>query len=247
MAVIGRGSTAKIAAARGDGTVDIYDSVAGVLKLSLRSPHPIQSMTGSPDGSILFCTHLENPSVALWDIQTGVLIHTFSLTMEAKGTAISLNGRYLACGLSDGTVNIWEVTKRTRRPAFESGSSITCLCWLVPEERLMVANETSVQVRDIVTGSLLFRLDMRDPVYGAGYSQKYNQLAIATSSGSWSFITTIDAQQARFAIHTGFDDSLPASLSSKPPEGLCVAEEHRGWSLSTLRWGREPVSISRPR
>ena len=220
MAIIGRGSTAKIVAARDDGTVGIYDSVAGVLKLSLRSLHPIQSMTGSPDGSVLFCTHLKNPSVTLWDIQTGVLVHTFSLTTEAKSTAVSLNGRYLACGLSSGTVNIWEVTDRMQRPAFENDSPITCLCWLVPEERLMVANEASVHVRDIVTGNILFKLHMRDPVYGAAYSQKSNQLAIAANSGSWSFITIIDAQTGAFSDSYRFRRQSPCFTFFQNTKGV---------------------------
>jgi hypothetical protein len=60
--------------------------------------------------------------------------------------AVSLKGRYLACGLSDGSVNFWEVANKMEGPAFGSGSPITHLCWLEPEERLMVANGASVRI-----------------------------------------------------------------------------------------------------
>ena len=195
MTTIGRGSTAKIAAACDDGTVSIYDSVTGVLRLSLSPPHPIQSVTGSPDGSVLFCTHRTTPSITIWDIQTGGLVHTFALTTEVTDTAVSLNGRYLACGLSDGTVNVWEVATREGGPVFRRGSPITCLCWLAPEERLMVANETSVHIRDAVAGSVLVhRFGIRDPIYRAVYSHQFNLLAVMTSSGSNNSITIINPQ-----------------------------------------------------
>ena len=77
----------------------------------------------------------------------------FTLEMESGDIAISLNGRYLACDLSNGTVKFWEVADRTERLTFKSGSPITCLCWLAPEEQLAVVNETLVHIQDISTPS----------------------------------------------------------------------------------------------
>ena len=90
-----------IAAAYDDDTVGIYDSVTGVLRLSLNPGNPIQAIRGSPSGSVLFCAH-KMPSITVWDIQTGGLIHTFVLDRNPEDIAISLEGRYLACGLSSG-------------------------------------------------------------------------------------------------------------------------------------------------
>src|SRR5258708_139554 len=47
----------RIAAACDDGTVGIYDSITGVLRLSLSPTDPVQVIRGSPDGSALFCAH----------------------------------------------------------------------------------------------------------------------------------------------------------------------------------------------
>ena len=77
-------------------------------------------------------------------------------------------------------------------PAFESGSLVTHLCWLAPEEQLMVASEAVVHIHDIITGRVLHRFSMSDPVSGVAYSQKLNQLAIA--AGSDGTITIIDPQ-----------------------------------------------------
>ena len=118
----------KIAAACQDGTVGIYDFVTGVLRLSLGPTNPVHAMKGFPDGSILCCMHRDNPSITLWDIQTGGLTHTFALEQEPKDIAISFKGRYLACGLSDGSVSLWEVGNKLESRSFRSGSVVTHLC-----------------------------------------------------------------------------------------------------------------------
>ena len=222
-----------IVAACDDGTVGIHDSVTGVLRLSLSLPHPIQTMAGSPDGSILFCTHRESPSITMWDIQTGGLVHTFTLTAEAANTAVSLSGRYLACGLSDGTVNVWEVANRMGGPIFCSGSpGITCLCWLAPEEQLMIATKESVHIRDIATGNALTRsLGMRDPVCDAVYSQKYDELAIVTSPGAMSFVDVIDAQTGRSSAFYSFHQGLSCIAFSQTTRQLVCGLKIRGAAL----------------
>ena len=229
---IGRGTTTRITAARNDGTVGIYDSVAGVLRLSLNPPYPIQTMAGSLDGSILFCTHRNSPSVTVWDIQTGGLVHTFTSSMEARDTAVSLNGRYLACGLPDGTVNVWEVANRTGGLAFGSDSPITCLCWLAPEERLMVANGVSVHIRDVTTGTILVHsFNVNGPVCGATYSQKFNQLAVVTSWGADNSITIIDAQTGTPSAPSKFEQRLSCFTFSKTTRELVCSMKTRGREL----------------
>ena len=57
-------SSNKIAASRDDGTLDLYDSVTGVLRLSLNLADTAQDIRGSPDGSLLFCTH-KTPSITV--------------------------------------------------------------------------------------------------------------------------------------------------------------------------------------
>ena len=235
MTIIGRGSTAKIAAACDDGTVGIYDSVTGALGLSLSPPHPIQSMTGSPDGSVLFCTHRTTPSVTVWDIQTGGLVYTFTLTTEATDTAVSLNGRYLACSLSDGTVNVWEVASRVGGLTFVNGPTITCLCWLAPEERLMVANETSAHIRDVAAGSVLVhRIDIQGPIYRAAYSHQFNLLAVMTSSGPKNSITIIDPQTGTSSTSSRFQQRLSCFAFSQTTKALVCGTKTRGLILANV-------------
>ena len=178
MTTIGRGSTAKIAAACDDGTVGIYDSVTGVLRLSLRPELPIQEMTGPPDGSLLICTHIIPPSVTLWDIQTGGLVKTFILEGEAKSTTISLEGRYLACETPGSTISVWETASRPA-PWKKFGGNIPC--WLAPEELIMVVNGMSVCIRNVATnGPPVHKFDIWGSPRSAVYSHIFNQLIITS-------------------------------------------------------------------
>ena len=176
---IGRGSTAKIAAACNDGTVRIYDSVTGVLRLSLRPEFPILEMTGVPDGSLLVCTHSGRPFITLWDIQTGGLVQTFILKEEVKHTTVSLKGRYLACETSERAVNFWETASRTRHPDPLENFEGNIHCWLAPEELIMVVDRGSAYIRNVVTkGPPVHKFDLSRTAHSAVYSQISNLLVI---------------------------------------------------------------------
>ena len=181
MTVIGRGSTAKIAAECDDGTVRIYDSVTGVLRLSLRPEFPILEMTGAPDGSLLICTHSGRPFITLWDIQTGGLVHTFILAREAKRATVSLKGRYLACETSEDTVGVWETASRTQYPDFLDKFQGGTPCWLAPEELIMVEDFFMVYIRNVVTrGPPVHEFDVTGFSHSAAYSQAFDRLVVVS-------------------------------------------------------------------
>ena len=181
----------RIAAACDDGTVGIYDSITGALRLSLSPADPVQTIKGSPDGSMLFCAH-RGPSVTAWDIQTGGLVHTLTLDGEVREIAICLEGRYIACGLSDGTVRIWEVSGKAEGAAFGSGSPISHLCWLESGKQLVVVQEASVQVWDVVTRQVLRSSMKEGPIRGVVYAQKLNKFVTVATSGVGSIVTVVD-------------------------------------------------------
>ena len=183
----------RIVAACDDGTVGVYDSVTGALRLSLNPGDLVTAMGGSPDGSMLFCAH-QQLSITVWDIQTGGLVHTFVPEWRAEDIAVSLTGRYLACGLSDGSVKIWEVANKAEVSNFNSGSPAVHLCWLEPAEQLAVASEESVRVWDVLTGKALRSFVLKGSIRGVAYSQKLNKFAIVTTSEAESVITFVDSQ-----------------------------------------------------
>ena len=182
-----------IAGACDDGVVGVYESATGALRLSLNPGDLVKAMRGTPDGSTLLCAH-QQFSVTAWDIQTGGLMHTFVPEQKVEDIAVSLTGRYLACGLSDGPVKIWEVTSKSEVFDFESGSPVTHLCWLEQEEQLVVTSEASVRVWDVIIRKALRSLVLEGSIRGVVYSQKLHTLAIVTTSEADSIITLVDSR-----------------------------------------------------
>ena len=223
----------RIAAADDDGMVGIYDSVTGVLRLSLNLEDPAQAMRGSPDGSVLFCAH-ETPSITVWDMQTGGLIHTFDLKRNAEDIAVSSKGRYLASRTPDGYVEVWEVANTMEGAAIWASSPVTHFCWLEPEERIAVSMNASVHIWDIITGTVLDSFTILYPVDRMVYSQKFNQLAIMGSRG----ITIINPRKGTSFPSPQIREKLSCFAFSKTSEELvCGMETHglRLFNVSTQR------------
>ena len=182
----------RIAAACDDGTVGIYDSITGALRLSLSPADPVLTIKGTMDGSTLLCTH-RKPSITAWDIQTGGLVHTLTLDGEVRGVAICLEGRHVACALSGGSIKILEVSGKTGSVTFGSGSPVTHLCWLESGKQLVTTKEASVQVWNVVSRQVICSFITRGLVYDAIYSQKLNKFATVAASGGESIVTVVDS------------------------------------------------------
>ena len=175
--------------------------------LSINPGDLVKAIGGSPDGSVLFCAH-HQLSITAWDIQTGGLIHTFLPERKAEEIAISLAGRYLACGLSDGSVETLEVANRAEVSNFQSGSPVTHLCWLEPAEQLAVASEASVRVWDVVARKAIRSFVLKGSICGMVYSHKLSKFAILSTSEAESVITLVDSKK-----HKPFTHKAPQQIS----------------------------------
>ena len=226
----------KIAATCDDDTVAIYDSVTGVLQLSLDHTDPIQAISGSPSGSILFCAH-KTPSITVWDIQTGGLIHTFILGRGAEDIGVSLMGRYLACGLSDGSVEVWEVAEKMGDAAIWASAPVTCFCWLEPEELLVVSTRALARVCDVVAGTVLHSFTILHPIHHMVYSRKLNQLAIMASSesGSQNTVAIIDPQTVKTTTLHHAQQGLTCLAFSQTAEEVVCGAKRGGLVLFNVR------------
>ena len=229
----------RIAASCDDGTVGIHDSITGVLRLSLSPADPVHGIRGSPDGSTLFCAH-KTPSITAWDMQTGGLIHTLILDRNAEDIAVSLKGRYLACGLSDKSVKVWEVAEKMEGAAIWTRSPVTGFCWLQPEEQIVVTTRALVGIWDIVSGTALHSFPIGHTIHHMAYSKTLNQLAVAASFvGPRSVITFIDPQTGTFTLNRQIAQKLTCLTFSQTTEELICGMEARGpqlFDLSTRSW-----------
>ena len=240
MATIGRGSTAKIAGACDDGTVRIYDSVTGVLRLSLRPKLPIQEMTGLPDGSLLVCTHSGRPWITLWDIQTGGLVHTFILEGEVKRTTVSLKGRYLACETSERVVNFWETASRKQHPDPLEKLEGNAPCWMAPEELIMVVDRGSAYIRNVATkGPPIHKFGLLSTAHSTIYSQTFDLLAVMSPYSLGHSLFILDVKKGTFyTLHSGCERLSFVAFSQTAKQLVCGGEAPglETVDISTGRW-----------
>ena len=216
-----------IAAATIDSTVTIYDSITGAPRLLLKPSGGVRAITGSPDGSALFCAHSET-SIIGWDIQTGGLTHTFVLEDVVKDIAICSNSCYLACGLWHGTVKVWEVSNKSEVATFGCRSPVTHLCWLEPGKQLVVASRESAEVWDVVARRVLRSFTMNSLICGVAYAQRLNKLAIATASesGTKSTITVVDPHTGTSFTHKISHRMSSLAFSPVTNEFVCSVGSH---------------------
>ena len=227
---IGQGSTAKIAGACDDGTVRVYESVTGVLRLSLRPEFPVLEMTGVPDGSLLVCTYSGLPVITLWDIQTGRLMETFILRTQAKHTTVSLEGRYLACEGSETTVDFWETASRMQHPVPWEQFPGNTPCWLAPEDLIMIVDQGSICIQNVILrGPPIHKFSIWGSVHRAVYPRAFDRLVIMcpNSYGGNSF-TIPDVKTGMSSTLHPSGELLPFIAFSQTTEQLVCGREAPG-------------------
>jgi len=129
--------------------VNIYDIVTGVLQQSLPTPEIVTKIEGSPDGSILYLVH--SFSVTMCDVQTGGLSHTFTTKSEIDDVAVSPTGDHIACGLSNGTVALWNIHTKEEGEGFGNSKSVVAISWLSPLV-LAIVTQSSLYFHNIDIG-----------------------------------------------------------------------------------------------
>jgi len=153
--------------------VNIYDAVTFVLRQSISTPETVTKIQDSPDGSILFFVH--SFSVTMWDIQTGGLIHTF--TTQSKINDVTTSTSHIACGLSDGTVALWNFCNREGSRCFWVGKPVVTIHWLSSLE-LAIATQSTLYIYNITIGEPLDGFSVPGCVWGMVYLEGENQFLV---------------------------------------------------------------------
>jgi WD40 repeat protein len=90
----------------------------------------------------------------MWDVQTGGLAHTFTTKSEVNDIAVSASGGHIACGLSDGSVTIWNIYTKKEGRNFRNNQPVVAICWQSPQI-LAVATLDSLCIHSVTTGSTM--------------------------------------------------------------------------------------------
>ena len=156
--------------------VNIYDAVTFVLQQTICPPETVTKIQYSSDGSTLFFAH--SISVTMWDVQTGGLVHTFTIQSEINDIAVSTTGDHIACGSSDGSVASWNIHTKEGR-GFGNSQPVIAICWLSSAE-LAVATQNSVYIANITLVRTSNSLSIPGHIWGMVYLGD-NKFLVGTS------------------------------------------------------------------
>ena len=92
-----------------------------------------------------------NSSIRIWDLESGESFELGEYNGQTKNIIHSPVGGYLASGLKDGTVQIWDVAKRCviRRYKIIPGinlNSVNCEHAIIPNEEKELFRECGIKV-----------------------------------------------------------------------------------------------------
>ena len=156
--------------------VNIYDAVTFVLQQTLCPPETVTKIQGSPDGSLLFFAH--SFTLTMWDVQTGGLVHTFTVHPKINDIVVSTTGDHIACGSSNGSVTSWNIHTKEGR-GFGNSQPVIAICWLSPA-RLAVATQSSVYIANTYLVRTSNNLSFLGHVWGMVYLGE-NKFLVGTS------------------------------------------------------------------
>ena len=116
----------------------------------------------------------------MWDVQTGGLIHTFTIKSKVSDIAISTLGGHIACGMSNGYVTFWNTRTKVEGKGFGNGQPVVTTCWLSPQ-KLAVATRNSLYIRNVTAGETLDSLSFPNCVWGMVYFGDKDEFLVGTS------------------------------------------------------------------
>ena len=210
-----------IAVCEDNRTVNVYDGVTGVLKLSLNTPRAVTKAEGSSDGSLLFFAHQRAREITMWDTQTGGLIHTFTTTFDIGDIGISLNGKHLASCSSDNTFRFWEVESKCGGSRFLD-QPVVCIRWVEAEDQIALALEGAIVILELTNGRTLHTIPIEGCVQGMAFSA--GKLAVLSAIGTENKIVVIDIRTCLSGESTPLADITCIAFLGKDDRVICATK-----------------------
>ncbi len=137
----------------------------------------------------LLASGSDDKTIKLWDLNTGMLYHTFSLSNSGHNGVVHVltslgNGSLLASGSFDKTVKVWDLESLTLKYSFNHTNTPEAIVSLDDNALQMACSDKSgaLKVYDLTNGQTI--LDFKDHTGSASsltFSKRLNLLASGSS------------------------------------------------------------------
>jgi len=171
------------------GEVIVWDARTGEKKARVVEPQGVRALAIAPDGKLLATADYEEAAVRLRDPATGkvrVVLREHSAKVGTLVTAVAFtpDGKNLAAGCLDGTVELWDVAAERVKKSFDAGPGGVYGVAIAPDGRTLATagQDGNAKLWDVDTARLVATL--------AGHKREVQDVAFSPdgrtlASASW--------------------------------------------------------------
>ncbi|CAE6457342.1 unnamed protein product [Rhizoctonia solani] len=200
------------------------NTVVGPLQLK----SSIACLTLSPDFACIAAGSADR-SVRLWDLESGKMLRCWKTNDWVSVTVFSSDGILIAAGLSDA-LRVWNSRTGVSTLGLLSTGLVDMIAFSSDSSRIIHARRfTTVHVRDVQNGQLIYELNPRRDIYSIGYSPDVRYII----TGHYQTVNVWDAQNGNMKIGPlkGHRDWVSAIAFS--PDGSRIISACQGGLVCT--------------
>jgi RNA polymerase sigma factor (sigma-70 family) len=236
-------------ATKQEGEVIVWDARTGEKKSRVVEPQGVRALAITPDGKLLATADYEDAAVRLRDPADGkvrAVLREHSTTVGTLVTAVAFtpDGKTLAAGYLDGTVELWDVAAGRVKKSFDAGPGGVYAVAVAPDGRALATagQDGNAKLWDPTTARLIATL--------AGHKREVQDVAFSPdgrtlASASWDETVKLwetATGRERLTLRGHRSTVLGVAFS---PDGRRLASAEGAWGEygHADRVGRKPGEV----